>query len=189
MRLPWQPTQYPKHPFSAAAHPARGDADRVAWARRRRAIIASLPLNEEPVPISMRCVAALGPPGFGRMLVDTMRFLRRCVCGSRNRDCRLSTLARASVARATAPTPLACGCPRFRCYPTAFHSRVRTFAHQLPSMFRRIRMRSPTHFASLPIQPYSPRQYRFCKSLLRAPFMVSIHPFPPSPPGIIPRRC
>ncbi|KAJ7884486.1 hypothetical protein B0H13DRAFT_2343679 [Mycena leptocephala] len=122
-----------------AAHPARGDADRVAWARRRRAIIASLPLNEEPVPISMRCVAALGPPGFGRMLVDTMRFRRRCVCGSRNRDCRLSTLARASVARATAPTPLACGCPRFRCYPTAFHSRVRTFAHQLPSMFRRIR--------------------------------------------------
>jgi hypothetical protein len=46
-----------------------------------------------------------------------------------------------------------------------------------PSVFRRIHMRSPTHFAWLPIQPYSPRQYRFCKFLLRAPLVVSIHPF------------
>ncbi|KAJ7856781.1 hypothetical protein B0H13DRAFT_2672876 [Mycena leptocephala] len=64
MRLPWRPTQYRKHPSSAARPRILRAGLRIAWARRPRAIIASLPLNEVPVCY----VAALGPPGFGRML-------------------------------------------------------------------------------------------------------------------------
>jgi hypothetical protein len=141
----------------------------------------------------MRCVAALGPPGFGRMLVDTMCFRRRCVCASCNRDCRLSTLARASDARATAPTrsraparAFAVTRPHFilGCVPP-FHFTYR-FARQLPE--------------SVPSHPYATSN-SFClatysavltssigyvnlflEGLSRSPFTR----FPRSPPGIIP---
>ncbi|KAJ7930386.1 hypothetical protein B0H13DRAFT_2309632 [Mycena leptocephala] len=72
----------------------------------------------------MRCVAALSPPDFRRMLVDTMCFLRRCTCASCNRDCRLSTLARASDARATAPTPSRAPARAFAVIRPTFHCQL-----------------------------------------------------------------
>jgi hypothetical protein len=140
-------------PISAARSRILHVVLRIAWARRRCTIMASPPLNDELAPY--------------------LHALRGCSFASCNRNCRLSTPA----------------C--YRSYPP----RVRLLALSLsparisfsgaylllhvssPSVFRRIRMRSPTNFAWLSIQSYSPRQYRFCKSLLRAPLMVSIHPF------------
>ncbi|KAJ7896468.1 hypothetical protein B0H13DRAFT_2523065 [Mycena leptocephala] len=80
-------------------------------------------------------------------------------------------MPRISMRYVGAPAPVAIGtvaCLRSRA--TAPTPRVRLIGLSL----------SPDRIsflgAYLPLQPYSPRQYRFCKFLLRAPLVVSIHP-------------
>ncbi|KAJ7851766.1 hypothetical protein B0H13DRAFT_2359861 [Mycena leptocephala] len=130
---------FPSTPLSAARPRILNVVLRVAWARRRCTIVASPPLNDEPAPY--------------------LHAQRRCSCASCNRNCRLSTSA------CYCSYPLVCAYSRFHWHPTAFHSRVRTFARQLPTMFRRIR--------SVKI---------FFERLSWSPFTR----FPRSPPGLIP---
>ncbi|KAJ7906926.1 hypothetical protein B0H13DRAFT_2504515 [Mycena leptocephala] len=147
MRPSWQPMQYPKNPLSTARPPRiLRMVLHIAWARRRCTIIASPLLNDEPAPY--------------------LHALRRCACASCNRDCRLSMLARASDAHATAPTPsrapahaFAVTRPHFilGCVPP-FHFAHR-FARQLPE-------RVPSH-------PYAITN-SFCSTIYSAVLTSSI---------------
>ncbi|KAJ7926356.1 hypothetical protein B0H13DRAFT_2653892 [Mycena leptocephala] len=123
---------FPSTPLSAARPRILRAVLRIAWASRRCTIMASPPLNDEPAPY--------------------LHALRRCACASCNRDCRFSTLYRASDVRATAPTP-----------------RVRRLALSL----------SPARIS------FSGSVNLFFEHLSWSPFTC----FPPSLPGIIPRRC
>jgi hypothetical protein len=154
---------YPKYPLSTARPRILRAVLRIAWVRRRCTIMASSPLNDEPAPY--------------------LHALRRCACASCNRDCRLPALA------CYRSYPLVRACSRCRCARSHFIlGYVPSFTRQLPSMFRRIHMRPPTHLLG----------YLFSRTHLvntgsvnfffeRLSWSPSTR-FLCSPPGIIPRR-